>query len=56
MKLVKQAIPEGAKDIRKRAYRDFSMEKITRKQLNKILEHLDALGRIALEIGTETEK
>jgi len=32
------------------------MEKITRKQLDKILDHLDALRKIALEIDTESEK
>ena len=55
MKLVKQAIPELAQDVRKRAYRDFSMEKITRKQLDKILEHLNSLKKIASEISAETK-
>ena len=53
MRTTQQAIPENTQDIRKRAYRDYSMGKITKKQLNKILDHVKALQEIAAEIGEE---
>jgi len=56
MRLVVQAIPNVVQDIRKRAYRDFSMNKLTRKQLDKILESLEALKKVASEVSLEVEK
>ena len=50
MRTTIQAIPKGTQDIRKRAYRDYSMGEITKKQLNKILDHIKALQEIAVEI------
>lgn len=54
MRTTKQAIPENTQDIRKRAYRDYSMGKITKKQLNKILDCVKTLQEIAIEIGEKT--
>jgi len=56
MRTVTQAIPKGTQDIRKRAYRDYSMGEITKKQLNKILDHVKALQEIAVEIDAESQK
>lgn len=52
MRTTAQVIPENTQDIRKRAFRDYSIEKITKKQLDKILDHLKALNTIAIEIAT----
>ena len=54
MRTTKQAIPKNTQDIRKRAYRDYSMGKITKKQLNKILDCVKTLQEIAIEIGEKT--
>lgn len=51
MRTTKQAIPRETQDIRKRAYRDYSMGKITKKQLNKILDCVKALQEVAIEIN-----
>lgn len=56
MRTSAQVIPENTQDIRKRAYRDFSIGKITKKQLNKILEHVEALKVISTEIGENEKK
>ncbi len=56
MRTTKQAIPGNTQDIRKRAYRDYSMEKITKKQLNKILDCVKTLQEVAAEIDAESQK
>lgn len=56
MKTTKQVIPEKTQDIRKRAYRDYSMAKISKKQLNKILDGIKTLRKIAEEINEEESK
>jgi len=56
MRTTAQVIPEKTQDIRKRAYRDFSMERITKKQLNKVLDHLKALNGIATEIAIDIKE
>ena len=56
MRTTTQAIPKGTQDIRKRAYRDYSMGEITKKQLSKILDHVKALQEIAVEIEQNEKK
>lgn len=51
MKTVMQIIPENIQDIRKRAYRDYSLGIISRKQLNKILGSTETLKKVAEEIN-----
>jgi len=55
MRTVKQAIPESTQNIRKRAYRDYTMERITRKQLDRILDSVKTLRKIAEEIKADTK-
>jgi len=56
MRTTVQVIPENTQDIRKRAYRDFSIARITKKQLNKILDHLRALNGVAQEIRMNSKE
>ena len=51
MKTIKQIIPRVTQEIRKRAYRDYTMELITQKQLDKILDGIKTLKKVVEEIN-----